>query len=226
MDSRTRLAVGGMATVAASVAVICTVALTNSAALAHADAAAIPAAKVVVPAAPIPSATAEAAPTSTPEPAVEPETAPAAEVVPAPAPEAMAPSTGTSSGEMTAVPESGTVADDEAIAEADRSGSWEKVRQWAARWGWSAEQVDAWIAELERARDRRGGHGGTGDKSHRPGEPGARWHEDDTDDRPRWTGHREERPAGAGANVGGRPLWPGDDAKKDRSLVSPDSRDR
>jgi hypothetical protein len=69
MESRTRLAIGGMATVAASVTVICVVALTNSVALSETAGSPIDAAPVVVPASDDPEAVDE---TPSPTPAATP----------------------------------------------------------------------------------------------------------------------------------------------------------
>lgn len=166
MDSRTRLAIGGMSAVAASVAVICAVALTNSAALSEAQGSSIESAPVVVPSAGVSTGAATA---DVPEPvaAPVPETdrsqdqpiaevvpAPAPKVVPAPEPEAGEPTTGTATTEPPAGTggTDGTPSDDEAVAEAERSGSWDAAREWAARLGWSQARIDAWIDRLEKAR--------------------------------------------------------------------------
>ncbi|MFE7844430.1 hypothetical protein ACFUTX_04450 [Microbacterium sp. NPDC057407] len=242
MDGRTRLAIGGIATVAASVAVICTVALTNSAALSHADAVAIRAAKIVVPAG---KATAPDRPAQTTEPAPAPtddtapadpaDTAPAPEIVPAPAPVVVAPSVSAPSSSAP-TPEQPTDPGAKAVADAVRAGAWDTIREWAVGWGWSAERIDAWIAKLQRLRDAAAGPvPPVGDDQrqvvspdgNRVSGPDAAVQVQGKDkDRSRWTEPGRKRPAEAGANAGSRPLWPRDGAKKDRSQVPPDLVDR
>lgn len=154
MESRTRFAIGGVSTVAASVAVICAVALTNSLALSDAAGSSIGAAPVVVPSSSVaePEETPEPAPTPKPTSRpIETPKAPVAEVVPAPAPEVVTPRQDASSAEQpdgTANPPS----EDDVIAEAETSGSWDSAREWAAGLGWTKERIDAWIARLEQSR--------------------------------------------------------------------------
>ncbi len=161
-----------MSAVAASVAVICAVALTNSVALSDAEGTSVEADRVVVPSSGIaasggtdetPSAVETPTPeidTVTPEPEPGPDAgdeAAKAEVVPAPAPEIVAPSTAAPPAEPPVGPVV-TPSDDVAIAEAEASGSWDSVRERAVRLGWSAERIDAWIAKLEKARASAWGH--------------------------------------------------------------------
>ncbi|WP_214466605.1 hypothetical protein [Microbacterium flavescens] len=152
-----------MSAVAASVAVICVVALTNSAALADAAGTSIEAAPVVVPAAPgEPEATVDDAPerAAAPKPTTDPTpSAPIAEVVPAPAPKVVQPAepdkVGPSPSSPSVQPSAGPTtapSKDEAIAEAEASGSWDAARMWAERRGWSEERIEEWIDRLEKAR--------------------------------------------------------------------------
>lgn len=242
MDGRTRLAIGGIATVAASVAVICTVALTNSAALSHADAVTIRAPKIVVPegartAAAQPTPQPAPSPKKTSEPADPIDTAPAAEIVPAPAPVIVAPSVPSAPepSPSAPAPEQASAGDEEAIAEAVRTGAWDTIREWAAGWGWSSERIEAWIAKLQKLRDAAGQAPPAGDEQrqgvdadgNRVGDEDVRTPDRGKDkDRSMWTDRGKKRPAEAGANAGGRPFWLGDGAKKDRSQVPPDLVDR
>ncbi|QKJ19062.1 hypothetical protein [Microbacterium hominis] len=165
MEPRTRFAIGGAATVVASVAVVCAVALTNSVALADTRGVAIGGTPLVVPravATPEPTATVDApvASSATPTPTPEVSVAPAepdasVEVVPAPAPhEVDAPEAD--------APETVEEIDLDAAAAA---GRWAELREWAAAKGWSSGRIDAWIANLEKnfarsqepATDRLGG---------------------------------------------------------------------
>ncbi|GAA1993051.1 hypothetical protein [Microbacterium pumilum] len=152
MDSTTRFAVGGMATVVASVAVVCLVALTNSVALADSGGASIGAARVVVPSA-TPTATAVAptpAPAPTPTTPAPTASAPAApvdqgtETVEGPAPVDVSVPAPTTPAEPTVV--------DDAVAEAEATGTWDRLRAWANRVGWSDERIDAMIKTLEEKR--------------------------------------------------------------------------
>lgn len=156
VESRTRFVIGGMSTVAASVAVICAVALTNSIALSEAAGSAIDAAPVVVPSSNIAETT--ETPAASPADADAPVT-PVAEVVPAPAPEVVSPRKGAPVAEQSAGAAHGP-SEDEVIADAEASGSWDSAREWAAGLGWSQERIDAWIARLERSR------GSVSDRSH------------------------------------------------------------
>ncbi len=173
MESRTRLAIGGMATVAASVTVICIVALTNSLALSESAGSPVDAASVVVPASgadgaeedrSTPSATPKPSPTPTPLPPdaetpANPRTSPpVAEVVPAPEAQIVIPTQPAPAAEQPNRPSAGSTPSapsslDAAIAQAEASGSWAPVRAWAARQGWSAGRIDALIAKLERAQE-------------------------------------------------------------------------
>lgn len=150
VDSRTRLAIGGITTVVASVAVVCAVAITTSVALADAPGASIGAARVVVPSTgSAASAGAEAAAAPAPETAV-PDPSPVAEVVPAPDPVIVdLPVDGPVTPPLAPASPASAEA---AIAAADASGSWAAVRAWAAGQGWSTARIDAWISQLEESR--------------------------------------------------------------------------
>jgi len=152
VDSRTRLAIGGMVTVAASVAVVCVVAMTSSVALADAAGAPVGSRPVVVPSAattPIASPSPSAIPPTAqpPVPVVEPET------VPAPDPEDIAALQNPSG----TIAEPSVAVEDQLVAEVTASGSWDSVREWAEQRGWSAARVDAWISRLEAKLEREGG---------------------------------------------------------------------
>ena len=144
MEGRTRLALGGMATVAASVAVVCAVAMTTSVALADSAGSPAGAESVVVPA-----SAASAAASATPEASTAPVTpqAPAdrPETVPAPEPEDVAspPIVQTQVGEPSAETE------DQFVTEVQESGSSDAAYAWAEQRGWSSARIDAWIARLE-----------------------------------------------------------------------------
>jgi len=240
MEARTRLAIGGVTTVAASVAVVCAVAITNNVALSETAGSPVEAVRVVVPSSGIIAAAeydttpapalSDAPPSRTPSP----QPPPPAEIVPAPAPEVIAPSRHEPAGES---PRGGQAEPDEkaAVAEARATGSWESVRDWAARLGWSADRIDAWVMKLESA------HGSVLDEwKHDRGSGGNDDHREVHDDSAARTGSREntadmsgrpktaapkERPAYAGANAERWAEKPGFGAKKDRSRVSPDRRD-
>jgi hypothetical protein len=140
VDSRTRLAIGGMTTVAASIAVVCAVAMTTSAALADTAGAMVNARPVVVPSS---SASPTPVPTLTAAPVTPAPTAP--ETVPAPEPEDVAapPTSPLSAGEPSAEIE------DALVAEVAASGSWDAVHAWAEKHGWTDARTQAWIARLD-----------------------------------------------------------------------------
>lgn len=144
MEGRTRLALGGMATFAASVAVVCAVAMTTSVALA--DSAGTPAgAESVI----VPASAPSAATSATPEPSTQaaaPQTpSDQPETVPAPEPEEVASPqiVQTQTGEPSAATE------DQFVTEVQESGSWQAAYAWAEERGWSTARVDALIARLE-----------------------------------------------------------------------------
>jgi hypothetical protein len=151
VDSRTRLAIGGMATVAASVAVVCVVAMTSSIALADAAGAPIGSRPVVVP-----SATSSATPTpsrsAVPPHAQVPVVVDEPETVPAPEPEDVAASQD-SSAEAT---EPSAAVEDALVAAVAAAGSWDAARLWAEQQGWPAGRVDAWIERLAAKLERTG----------------------------------------------------------------------
>lgn len=255
VESRTRLAVGGMSVVAASVAVICAVALTNSVALSDAAGSTIDAAAVVVPASAGDSegddAGEEPVPATTTDRVAETRGTRVAEVVPAPAPEVVPAAPPASSPKATnSARPSQSPTEDEVVAEAEASRSWDAARKWAERLGWSQARIDAWIDRLEKARGPLSGNrapGGQGDRdpgddSGRQGLVGsgsslgqdgdaARGHGaangsgHSSKDRPAAAGSSHKRPAHAGANADDRSTKPGVGAKKHRSRDSPDRRD-
>ena len=252
VESRTRLAVGGMSVVAASVAVICAVALTNSVALSDAAGSTIDAAPVVVPASAGDSegddAGAAPAPAATTSPVAETRGTRVAEVVPAPAPEVVPASPPASSPHATdSARPTQSPTEDEVVAEAEATRSWDAARKWAERLGWSQARIDAWIDRLEKARgplsgDRApGGHGGADDGGRqglvgsgsslgqvgddRRGHGAANGNGHSSKDRPAAAESSHKRPAHAGANADDRSTKPGSGAKKHRSRDSPDRRD-
>lgn len=241
VESRTRLAIGGITAVAVSVAVICAVALTNSVALSDAEGSSIDADGVVVPSSGI------AASGDTPatpglvevdEPRTDEvdvdrpdtETGAEAEVVPAPAPEIVA-SAAPRTPPPGELPASGVVApsDDVAIAEAEASGSWSSLREWAARRGWSTERIDEWIEKLEKARAAQAGdrhdRNRAGDGQADLG-AGAGQHGDESDQRRGGADRRMSAPSAPEVAVPG-PVAPApDDKKKERTTSSGSSKER
>lgn len=224
---------GGMATVAASVAVVCAVAMTNSVALADSPGVDVAAARVLVPAAssgttpetsastgavhrpevaeaPAPVDVADSAPSAPVEPSTTPVTPASAAPEPAPA----APAPPASAGE--------------AVDASHRAGTWDAVRAWALAHGWSQKRIDAWISRLEEERaaaerdsaSERESASADRDREHgaEQGPPAGLVPAD-----PR------ERPANAGSNAD-REERSSDsshgDTKKDRSRNPPDRRDR
>lgn len=150
MEVRTRSAVGGVAAVAASVAMIWIVALTTSASLADAPGATSAAGPVVVPSAapsPAASATAPAGPVAPPAPA--PVTGP--ETVSAPEPVEVAPAPAVPAPDVP-VADTSAAQEEQVIAEAVRSGAWEAALAWAAQQGWTGERLQAWVSRLEALR--------------------------------------------------------------------------
>ena len=255
VESRTRLAVGGMTAVAASVAVICAVALTNSVALSEAAGASVDAEPVLVPASVGPDEAdpdgeeQDVAPQPTTEPTAESRDARVAEIVPAPAPEVVpAPTAPSASPRATpSDPPADAATEDEVIADAEASRSWDAARKWAERLGWSQARIDAWIDRLEKARgpftdgrgpggqgggrgqgdtddDRQGLVGTVGQGDSGRGHDVAHGDGNSSKDRSAATGSSHKRPAHAGANAD-RSTKPGLGAKKHRSRDSPDRRD-
>jgi hypothetical protein len=210
VESRTRFAIGGVSTVVASVAVVCAVALTNSVALADVAGAPVAATPIVVPS-PSPSARA-VAPAQPRVTRVAPTAeTPAAEAVPAPAPIVVADHAATQVSGQTA---------DQAVAEAEASGTWQPVRDWATRNQWSQERIDAWILRLEEkkpavaekhAAEQQKIQGETSS----PSEDGGRLTASDS----------PKISAKAGPDAERQAVKPGLGAKKDRSRDSPDRRD-
>ncbi|MBD3942364.1 hypothetical protein IF188_11705 [Microbacterium sp. NEAU-LLC] len=247
MDARTGLVIGGMTAVAASVAVVCVVAMANTAALKDSPATTVAAAKILVPAA---SPTSAPKTTPTAQAVVTPEQTTQAEVVAAPDPTEVEPSTTTTPVTETVVPShvdpapaapvepvvpapaEGPADVDSAIEAARATGTWESLRSWAERHGWSTGRIDALIERLSRGDDNERldltqGHddtppaqkqSGTADRT--GGATAELQPQDQSGSRLTTT---TEHPAKAGSN--GR----GDDAvptpKKDQSRNSPDRRD-
>ena len=142
MEGRTRLALGGMATVAASVAVVCAVAMSTTVALADSAGSPAGARSVIVPASAATPVAASATPSPTPQPQVP---AVEAETVPAPEPEDVA----SVIAPQTPTGEQASATEDEIVAEVEESGSWDDAYAWAQKRGWSAARIEAWIARLE-----------------------------------------------------------------------------
>ncbi|WP_375383800.1 hypothetical protein [uncultured Microbacterium sp.] len=151
MDARVRLAFGGAVTVAASIAVVCAVAVSNSAALADSAGVPVALARIDVPAAapsasPSPAAQAPVAP-----PAV---VAPAAETVPAPAPEDVAPEA-TPDPQPVSTPAAAEApaptitvgtAEQDIVAGAAKAGGWDQLVEWARSRGWTDADIARWKA--------------------------------------------------------------------------------
>lgn len=239
MDARTGLVIGGMTAVAASVAVVCAVAMTNTAALKDSPATTVAASRILVPAASSPSAT----PTPTPEvptPAVTPTQA---EVVEAPDPTEVEPSVPsaaappqTSTVAAPPAPDAGkTPADVDAAIEAARAtGTWDSLRAWAAAHGWTTGRIDALVERLmrEAARDRLSSNAdlqgpGAGESSKEAGtaDRNGSVQTEVAPSKPQLNQQKAhpEHPANAGSNGNGNGA--GSPAKKDQSRNSPDKRD-
>lgn len=156
MEDRTRLALGGMATATASIAVVCAVAMTTSLALADAAGAPMGARAVVVPAAlasPTPITSASPTATATPQAPPVPHTV-EAETVPAPEPEDIAVARAPAP-DMTASQPSAAV-EGQLVADVVASDSWDAVYAWAEKRGWSPERIAAWVARMEaKVSERR-----------------------------------------------------------------------
>ena len=159
MDGRAVFAFGGFLVGATVVAVASAVTLSSSVALADAPGTAVGVDVVrVTPRTPSATPAARVA-TQTLAPEIPP-TVPTAEVVPAPAPldvAAHAPAAGAGGS----VPSSASAVVDqhaskrEVEEEALRTGSWDRLRGWAAANGWSADRVDQWISVLEARISRQ-----------------------------------------------------------------------
>jgi hypothetical protein len=147
-----------MATATASIAVVCAVAMTTSAALVDAAGVTVDARAVVVPTA-SGTAAASAAPPASPAPPTTPSAGSAApETVPAPEPEDIAAPPATSpvpSVETAPVGPSPSDAppssaqEAELVAGVEESGSWDVVYAWARERRWSPERTEALIERLE-----------------------------------------------------------------------------
>ena len=181
VDGRARLATGGVAAIAVSVAVVWGVAMSNAAALSDTAGSRLALDGVVVPApASVPASTATATPDAAlvvpapdPQTVVEPEqdaapAEPIAQPAPAPAPQPAAPDP--------SAEEQRAVAD-----EARASGRWDYAAEWAKAHGWSPEDIDSWRQreEAERAPRAPAQAGSESDRDHwwRDGSKNERSHD-------------------------------------------------
>lgn len=230
VDGRTGLVVGGVSAVAASVAVICAVALTTSAALADSSGSDMAAARVLVPAAAMNDGSGTgtdgvSASTSRPETVQAPDPyvvdaqrpsdpTPPAPANPAPAPPAP-PAPAPAAPQTPSAPQAPATRE-EAEAASVAAGSWDAVRAWASARGWSPERVEEWIARLEERYTKADGGNGRGpEKRSASGEDGAG----------RLVGTLQRLPAIAGSNGDDRWHAPGGDVNQDQSRESPVWRD-
>ena len=243
VQARTGLVIGGVTAVAASIAVVTAVALTNTLALTDSRGTSLASERVVVPSATVPSASPRATPTVTSE-ALPPADV---EVVEAPAPlvvdnssgsqEARTPPTPAAPPAAQPAPDTAAPATpaeiEPAIAAAKAAGSWDGLRTWALAHGWTAARIDALVARLDRemAAQAPGADGTTevgeapasteSDAQRRLAASGTDDQKSTADTEP---AHNDRRPAHAGSNVGNG-NGAGHDAKKDQSRNSPDKRD-
>lgn len=193
MDARARLALGGAAVIAMSVSVVASVVATSAVALADAPGAGFGAHAVRLPApAPAAAVASDAIGTIAETPVAAASTAPVAEIVPAPAPVVVAPAQTVAAAPPAAV-------EDEILA----TGSFEPVHEWATAHGWSAAEVDAWIADFTSTHKLT---------------QGADTVAPETSDK------TPQTPASAGLSDTVA-TTPGDGSKKDRSQGTPDPRD-
>lgn len=164
MESRTRLAITGSATIAASIAVVCAVAVGTTGALADVPGAAISAQTIVVPSAtptptPTPPATVAPAAPVEPAPVVTPTAAPIVETetVQAPKPRDVT---------VPASAAKGPSKRDERriLAEANASRSWKCAWEWAAKKGWDRERTVKWVKHLTSIMDEKASRGEYTDK--------------------------------------------------------------
>lgn len=251
MDGRTGLVIGGLTAVAASVAVVTAVALTNTAALQDSPGATVSAGRILVPAASPPTTTPLAsAPTPVVVSGAEPEAiAPQAEIAEAPAPVVVdLPPVRAEAGpvETVTAPDAaapGVSSDLETvIAAAKASGSWDAVRAWAGAHGWSAGRTEALVSRLDRelaaekaqapeapvqleaGTDQLGLVAPEPQERIAPAAPAPQPPRADQAATKPELPSQAQRPAHAGSNVGhGNGAAP--DAKKDQSRNSPDKRD-
>jgi hypothetical protein len=221
-----------MTAVAASIAVVCAVALTNTVALADVRGSALEGARVVIPSSGSGTAAAPRQVPADAAPSEVPVIPPVAEVVQVPdpvvvAPPRPAPVTPPAPAAPVAPPASkpAPVVPDEAaiVAGARASGSWEAAREWALGLGWPAGRIDAWIAKLERTH----------------GSPAAGWRGDSDDRGEEAPGKSERRQAESrddrhslddsrrhdADDDRDRAKKPGHETKKDQSRESPERRD-
>jgi hypothetical protein len=203
VDSRTWFAVGGVSTVAASVAVVCLVALTNAAALADSAGAPVSVGPVVVPA---PSATAGhplAHPTVSPTPRSQTPTAdPTSPAADGGTDAATTATRGVPGAMVAAAPAHVIPASAEAaLVESRAAGTWDAIREWARSVGWSEGRISAWVVRLEQEKAQT---------DPGPGEPAS------VAPAKRTTSTHKNSGRSAGADLG---------SKKDQSRDSPVRRD-
>lgn len=197
MDSRTRLAVGGAGTLAASVVVVSAVIAANALALADVPGHPVSAPRITLAPPQQPTASSSTA-------AVEPEQSQALDPTPEVGAEAV----------IVAVPAPAVVPEAslgvaEVVEQARFSGSWESVREWAQARGWSAERIEAWLAKL--------GEPSTVSMAD-PGQPEA----DPQRDSEQPSSDADRRGADASSTSSSSAA----ESMKTRSRVSPDRRDR
>jgi hypothetical protein len=140
---------GGVTTVAASAAVICLVAFTNSAVLADSEGSTVAAPRVVVPSTGTAAPEAEALPEGITT-VVVPETVQAPDPVVVAEPRVNEPQTPEPAVPSDDAAKPGSSAEPhEAVAAAAAAGRWDEVRAWALAHGWSPGRTDAWISRLQ-----------------------------------------------------------------------------
>lgn len=138
MNGRTGLVVGGVCAVTASVAVVCAVAFSHSAALADSAGSALSSPRVLVPAATAP-AVADAEGSLSHEVPVSREQGPQLVDVPAPVVVDVPPTVPADAPDESIVRE-------ESLESAASAGAWDTVRERARARGWSDERIEEWIA--------------------------------------------------------------------------------
>lgn len=182
MDGRAGFAVGGFIAGAAAVAVACAVTMSNSAALADVPGAALGVGAVHL----TPSST----PTTAPTPIVKiapaiPAPAPSAEVVPAPEPQDVA---APPAAPATQAPDEPT--EDDVASDALKSGSWDRLREWAAERGWSEEEISSWVEHL---KERIAQNDGSGFGTNRTQTPARNAGSPSDTDNSSWTGWKRDQ---------------------------------
>jgi hypothetical protein len=169
MDARTGFAAGGFIVGATAVAVACVVTLTNSTALADVPgrSAGLDVVRVSPSGAQVSPTPRASGPAASAPDISAPAPSPSAELVPAPEPrDVSAPPASTSAPAAPAAPKAPAVPAAPAPAapvqpdylglskseiqdEALRTGSWDRLRAWAAADGWSQERIEHWISVLQ-----------------------------------------------------------------------------